>query len=214
MTLSKDHLYVVFCAFVVFCGGLLVGLISDIGKSPYELAVSTISSLSTLGLLIAGIYSYMSWKKHINYGYLYESAKKMYLVMSECSTIYMNLYFKLQAIDSPNPNIEEWEKFLKDPEREKDIDHLTSLVHSLHAEMQTLELISNRKDYQTCFEHVSIYTQLVVTLTREIERLRRVQDLKALEGKNKSNVGNLVFVRFRECEMNIKNVLSSFINKH
>ncbi|MCG9727517.1 hypothetical protein [Vibrio brasiliensis] len=214
MTLSKDHLYIVFCAFIVFCGGLLAGMISNVGKSPYELVISTISSVSTLGLLIAGIYSYMSWKKHINYGYLYESAKKMYLVMSECSTLYMSLYFKLQIINNNGADICEWERFVKAPEREADIQRLNSLIHSLYAEMQTLELISNKDDYQTCSVHVSTYTQLVMSLIKELERLRSVPNLQASDDKDKSSIGNLVFVRFKECEMDIKNILSSFINKH
>ncbi|MDC5804768.1 hypothetical protein OPW36_20715 [Vibrio europaeus] len=217
MALSKDHLYVLLCAFVIFCGGVLLGLISSIDKSQFDLFFTALSSISTLGLLIAGVYSYVSWKKHMNYGYLYESAKSMYLVMSQCTPLYTSLYLKFQSINRSETDLDEWLTFFRSEERQKDIENLSSLVHKLNAEMQTLEIISDSKDYQNCFTSVSTYTQFVVTLIKELKNENSsLKPLKAEEQDNtyKLNLGNMAFMQFKECESEVKSMLTSFINNH
>ncbi|NOH54972.1 hypothetical protein [Vibrio coralliilyticus] len=209
MTISKDHLYVFFSSFVIFCGGILLGLISNIEKSQFELFFTALSSISTLGLLLAAIYSYVSWKKHMNYGYLYESAKSMYLVMSKCTPLYSRLYLKFHSIYDTETDIDKWDEFFKSPERKAEKEELSSLIHTLNAEMQTLEIINNREDYQECFNSVASYTQFVVTLLKDLE----LKD-SAVEIQKREDHSLYSFMRFKECESQVKNILTSFINNH
>lgn len=207
--LFRNHLHTVFCAFVIFCGGLLFGMISDIEKGHLEIFFAALSGLGTVGLLGVGIFSYFSWKKHTNYGYLYQSAKAIYLNISECSQLYITLYMKLQNRSDKNS----WVEYFSDHKRTTDINRLQELVKNLTSEMQTLEIITSKDDFQRCSEAINTYSRYVIALRKDVLKIQS-NEPEHVYSENVADNNALIFVSFRRCEMNVKEILNGFIANH